>query len=1343
MSKLFRVLLRLVETLVVLALVAVGVMSTPWFRRALQRRLLAALEETTGGRVEVREFHFHPLILEVVLQGIVLHGSEPAEAPPLFAARTVALRLSPANLLHREVRVTSLDWEGAEIHLRTDLNGSTNVPGPVRRVTPGQVMEQLMELRIGRATLARSTFYWNDRPLRLDFSARDVALLLRFRRGIGYQGSLAASALTAQEPGHGLPPLSFSTHFILAQNELALTSLVWQARGMTGQGSFIFHPVPEPAASFSFQTSAEVAAVNPLLRLPFLQSGNFRLEGQGIYGQGELLLRGRLQTRRLVLRGARFDSGPLEISADYALQRSRLAFSSLKVMGWGGSAQGEAEIHLAGSTPQFRLRALLRQVSLADLLRCSKDQPPLLPELHPVSRVDGPVELSWEGQLEKVNSEFDLHLAAPPETAAGFLPLSGDMKGSVESANGVLVKLEDSTLRTPHSIIRARGTWWESGAGGELPGRLQITVETSQFEEWRPLFEAGMSSTDHLPLSFQSSATLAAEITGTQQKPEIRGSVRLGKFVYRGSTWDSLRQDIVLSADSFEVSNAQLARASSLLTFAGSVQLKDWRMTGASPVRLSGQAQHTPLEGLKSALDLDYPVSGSLSGQVSLAGTISDLNGKGNLRIDAGGIGGEPFDFFSTGIEVSHSTWNFASIEMVKGHGKLTGKAQIDASSRSLTCQLHGAGFSLAEFKRLALALPSLSPSDSLGANPGDQLSPPHSALDGQASVDFQGSGPPQHFHFQSSALVQGLSLAGSPLGDLRLELQGDGPNIQIQGVSSGSAGMFSLSGGATASADWPLELHGQYTAFRLDPWAPLFLHNNLAAQVPATGSFQVRGPLRQPSKLEAEGQVETLEVSFPTLKWRNVGPLEVRYAADRISIQPFRLEGPSTNLTIGASLDLAGSAPLSATIQGMADASFLTLLEPNLQASGQAQISVTISGSPAAPRLNGVVRIENVNLGGPGLPIRFSGLNGEVELEGERATLKSLRGTSGGGTISVEGFVTLALPPRLDLSAKLDQVRVPYPFEFTSILSGSLRLTGTSERTQLRGDLAVNQVLTSANKPWLDQFMQPAGPSQALAPASASSAADRVHLNLRVFSPTPVRLVMQDLRLTANIDVRLQGSLANPVEVGAVHFLDGEAVLRGNRFTLNRGDLNLVNPVRTQASLDLEAETRVQQYTLTVDVSGFVGHLKMTYRSDPPLSTGDVFSLLALGYARQQQQASTTGLVSSFTAGNPLQSVGESAILSQALSTQVGGRIQRIFGVSRIQIDPNVGLPGFNTGARVTVEQQVAHDLTLTYITNTASSQYQIIQFEWAVSESVSLLGVRDPNGIVGVEIKFHRRFR
>ena len=53
MSKHFRITLAIIGTLVALATAAIGVMSTPWFRRALEHRLIVALEDTTGGRVEV------------------------------------------------------------------------------------------------------------------------------------------------------------------------------------------------------------------------------------------------------------------------------------------------------------------------------------------------------------------------------------------------------------------------------------------------------------------------------------------------------------------------------------------------------------------------------------------------------------------------------------------------------------------------------------------------------------------------------------------------------------------------------------------------------------------------------------------------------------------------------------------------------------------------------------------------------------------------------------------------------------------------------------------------------------------------------------------------------------------------------------------------------------------------------------------------------------------------------------------------------------------------------------------------------------------------------------------
>jgi translocation and assembly module TamB len=91
---------------------------------------------------------------------------------------------------------------------------------------------------------------------------------------------------------------------------------------------------------------------------------------------------------------------------------------------------------------------------------------------------------------------------------------------------------------------------------------------------------------------------------------------------------------------------------------------------------------------------------------------------------------------------------------------------------------------------------------------------------------------------------------------------------------------------------------------------------------------------------------------------------------------------------------------------------------------------------------------------------------------------------------------------------------------------------------------------------------------------------------------------------------------------------------------------------------------------------------------------------------------------------------------------------MERLFGITRFRVDP--GLAGFgttnssqNVGARVTVEQQVTRDLTVTYVSNVSSSQQQVIQVEYNLNRNISIVGLRDQNGTFGVDIKFKKRFQ
>jgi translocation and assembly module TamB len=224
--------------------------------------------------------------------------------------------------------------------------------------------------------------------------------------------------------------------------------------------------------------------------------------------------------------------------------------------------------------------------------------------------------------------------------------------------------------------------------------------------------------------------------------------------------------------------------------------------------------------------------------------------------------------------------------------------------------------------------------------------------------------------------------------------------------------------------------------------------------------------------------------------------------------------------------------------------------------------------------------------------------------------------------------------------------------------------------------------------------------------------------------------------RFESEASLRVRGTWEHPILLGHIHLLAGEMTFRGNRYQLTRGDINFANPFRLDPVLNVEAATTIRQYEVTLNFNGPASKLTLAYRSDPPLPASDIIMLLALGRTGQESQ------LRSSAAG---QSPGANALLSEAISSQLGGRLERLFGISRFRVDPFLAGTGTeqNAAARITIEQQVTRDLVITYITNVTSTQQQVIQVEYNVSRSVSIVALRDQNGTFGLDVKFKKRFK
>jgi len=367
-------------------------------------------------------------------------------------------------------------------------------------------------------------------------------------------------------------------------------------------------------------------------------------------------------------------------------------------------------------------------------------------------------------------------------------------------------------------------------------------------------------------------------------------------------------------------------------------------------------------------------------------------------------------------------------------------------------------------------------------------------------------------------------------------------------------------------------------------------------------------------------------------------------------------------------------------------------------------------------------------------VPNGLSQLHGTLEFNQNRLEVKSLTAMSGGGLLSVGGYLSYQHGLYADLSVTGKSVRIRYPEGVSSLADTTLRLQGSQNNLLLSGDVLITRFSVS---PDLDiaALASTANAVQTIAPPDAPS--NHIRLDVHVVSSPQLNFQNAYAKLAGNVDMRLRGTVASPSLLGRVSITEGSAIIAGTRYDLQRGDVFFTNPVRIEPSLDLNATARVEDYDITLGLHGTPQKLAVTYRSDPPLPEADVVALLALGRTESQQRLYTQQQEQSVA--NPT----TDALLGGALNATVSSRVQKLFGAGSVKVDPNyIGTLG-NSTSRITVEEQLGRNITLTYATNVDTTGQQLLQAEIAINRHVSLLVARDESGVFSMVIKATRRYR
>ena len=156
--------------------------TTADFQRRVGKEVVSVIEDSTGGRAELRSIQFNLWHLAVDARGLVIHGTEGPGQAPYLAADRLLVRVQLLNLLGRwsggaasHVGLNLLRVEHPQVHLIIDKDGKTNQPVPKHPSTSTEpVIDTLLDLKAHEVELVDGVALVNDRAIPFDLAAKEL-----------------------------------------------------------------------------------------------------------------------------------------------------------------------------------------------------------------------------------------------------------------------------------------------------------------------------------------------------------------------------------------------------------------------------------------------------------------------------------------------------------------------------------------------------------------------------------------------------------------------------------------------------------------------------------------------------------------------------------------------------------------------------------------------------------------------------------------------------------------------------------------------------------------------------------------------------------------------------------------------------------------------------------------------------------------------------------------------------------------------------------------------------------------------------------------------------------------
>ena len=394
-------------------------------------------------------------------------------------------------------------------------------------------------------------------------------------------------------------------------------------------------------------------------------------------------------------------------------------------------------------------------------------------------------------------------------------------------------------------------------------------------------------------------------------------------------------------------------------------------------------------------------------------------------------------------------------------------------------------------------------------------------------------------------------------------------------------------------------------------------------------GRMRLAGPVAAPD-WQAELRATGLRA---TARWAARLPAaEIRIdgngtAASRAELRATISAGAAVRLSGVANLPrgFAATAPLAMSLDGNADLAVLSapfLAGGADRVTGRLVVALRAQGSLGAPQFGGEATLSAGAYRNPVLGIALADIAGTLAGQEDHLTIRRLTArTAGGGSVALQGTLQAARGGiGTDITIQARNARPVQSDLLTTTFDADLALTGTlPDAARISGtiNLARTEIRVPENLPPSVRSIpnvreRGRRPARATHPAStpAAAALPPVVLALQIEAPRAIFVRGRGLDAELGGAIEIGGTLGDPVPRGGFDLRRGTLSILDRQLTYRQGRIEF-NAGSLMPSLDMEAESRVREATLRVNVSGPANDPRLTFSSSPELPQDEILSRL------------------------------------------------------------------------------------------------------------------------------------